>query len=112
MMIAPKIALQKPGTLKQGTISLTNSSINALMIKMKTPSVTRINGRLSNNKIGRIKALMMPSKIDAHDRRGDEYRKRRHNPTENKMSHAQSLLDIGVVAKPGRESTCQSSHPQ
>jgi len=39
--------------------------------------------------------------IDAHDRRGDEYRECRHNPTENKMPHAQSLLDNGPVAKSG-----------
>src|SRR5438094_904630 len=45
IMIAPKKAGQKPGTSKQGTIWPTNFNISALMIKMKRPSVTRINGR-------------------------------------------------------------------
>ena len=65
MIIAPKIALQKPCTLKQGTISLTNFNISALMIRMKKPSVTRMRGMLRNNRIGRTKALIMPSKSEA-----------------------------------------------
>ena len=47
------------------TLWTTNFNISALMTKMKKPSVTRINGMLRNSRIGRTKALIIPSRSEA-----------------------------------------------
>jgi hypothetical protein len=65
MRIAPKNALQKPGTSNPGTTPPTIHNISAFTMRMKRPRVNTISGRLSRSSTGRIIAFTIPRSKEA-----------------------------------------------
>jgi len=61
MKMLAKNAVQKPDTLKPGTIDDTRSIISAFMTRRKKPKVTSVNGMVSNMTTGLMTALANPS---------------------------------------------------
>ncbi len=64
--MAPKIAGIQPSIIKPLTNADTIKSIEALIIKVKRPNVTKVKGKAIKDIMGRIKVLTTPKSIAAN----------------------------------------------
>ena len=67
MMIEPRTAEPKPATCMPGTSAATSSSMSALITSRKSPSVSRVSGRVSSTNTGRTTAFTTPSRSAARN---------------------------------------------